>query len=158
MGQWIDDCWQVVARESLCTLDAGRFRLPLVTAVRRLAQLPNNGVMLLDSPGVVRGVAGCELLAGLVEAAGIDVVLVLTAVDRAPPLAGELHALSAEVFRVYATSDAKRPGKRARARQRTVQWDSYLADARSHCLNLDEVRLIGTPRRQPEGTRLPARR
>lgn len=145
LGRWADDSWQVVAYESLCTLDAGRFRLPLVTAVRRLAQLPNKGVMLLDCPGVVRGVAGRELLAGLVEAAGIDVVLVLTAVDRPPPLADELHALSAEVFMVYAASVAKRPGKQARARLRTAQWDSYLADAGWHCLDLDDVRLIGTP-------------
>ncbi len=93
LGQWADDGWQVVACEPLCTLDAGRFRLPLVTAVRRLAQLPNNGLMLLDSPGVVRSVAGHELLAGLVEAAGIDVVLTLTTADRSPPLAEELHAL-----------------------------------------------------------------
>ena len=145
LGRWADDGWQVVACESLCTLDAGRFRLPLVSAVRRLAQLPSNGLMLLDSPGVVRGVAGRELLAGLVESAGIDVVLALTAADRSPPLATELHALAAEVFVVHAASAAKRPGKRARARLRTAQWDGYLANARPHCLELDEIRLIGTP-------------
>ena len=76
LGQWANDGWQVVAYEPLCTLDAGRFRLPLVTAVRRLALQCDNSVMLLDSPGVVRGVAGRELLAGLVEAAEIDVVLI----------------------------------------------------------------------------------
>ncbi len=145
LGQWANDGWQVVAYESLCTLDAGRFRLPLVTAVRRLALLCKNGVMLLDSPGVVRGVAGRELLAGLVEAAGIDTVLALTTAGRSPPLAEELHALTAEVFLVHTASVVKRPGKRTRARLRTAQWDGYLVGAKTHCLNLGEVRPIGTP-------------
>lgn len=145
LGQWANDGWQVVAYESLCTLDAGRFHLPLVTAVRRLAQFPCNGVMLLDGPGVVRGVAGRELLTGLVEAAGIDTVLALTAADRPPPLAEELHALAVEILVVHTASEAKRPGKRTRARLRTAQWDSYLVNAKSHCLDLDKVRPIGTP-------------
>ena len=56
--------------EALCTLDAGRFRLPLVSAVRRLAQRPPpEAVLLVDGPGVVRGIAGAELLPGIVQAA-----------------------------------------------------------------------------------------
>ncbi|HHO68641.1 MAG TPA: hypothetical protein ENK12_06390, partial [Gammaproteobacteria bacterium] len=58
LGRWHDGGWQVVALEALCSLDAGRFRLPLVDAVRRLLPPSVNGTLLIDAPGVVRGVAG----------------------------------------------------------------------------------------------------
>jgi len=51
LATWQNNAWQLCAYEALCTLDAGRFRLPLVTAVRRLSS-HNNGVLLIDSPGV----------------------------------------------------------------------------------------------------------
>lgn len=145
LGKWETDAWQVACFEALCTLNAGRFRLPLVSAVQRLARLPQNGVVLVDGPGVVRGVAGKELLACLAEAADVDVVLALTAVDRPPPLVDELHASVAKVFVVHASAEAKRPGKKPRARVRTAQWDDYLANATTHHISLDGVSLIGTP-------------
>lgn len=145
LGRWENGAWQVVASEALCTLDAGRFRLPLASAVRRLAQESLDGVVLIDGPGVVRGVAGRELLVGLVEAGDVDAVLAITAIDRPPSLMEELSSLAAEVLVVHAVEEAKRPGKRARARVRTGQWDAYLADALEHTIELDQVNLTGTP-------------
>lgn len=145
LGEWYRNAWRVADVEALCSLDAGRFRLPLVAAVRRVAPLAGDGVLLVDSPGVVRGVAGGELLSALVEAASVDAVLALSAPGRPPPLLDELHALDAEVFVVEAAVTAKRPGKPMRARLRTAQWDTGLLDAVEHRLDLGAIHLIGTP-------------
>ena len=68
LAKWEINHWQVSAHAALCTLDAGRFRLPLVSAVRSLVpQLPDD-IVLIDTPGVVRGVAGTELLEALKDA------------------------------------------------------------------------------------------
>ncbi|HID49120.1 MAG TPA: hypothetical protein EYP40_05830, partial [Chromatiales bacterium] len=136
--------WRVVRLEALCTLDAGRFRLPLVAAARELARDHGKGTLLLDGPGVVRGVAGRELLAGLAGAAGIDLVLALTRGDS-PPLSAELSALGVEVVTVPVSPDARRPGKRSRARRRTARWDAYHAGATESALDLALWNCIGTP-------------
>ncbi len=145
LGRWDDGDWALGGIEALCTLDAGRFRLPLVAAVRRLARDLAPGMLLVDGPGVVRGVAGAELLSGIVEAARIDVVLVLVREHRAPPLEHELHALSADVFAVRAAAEARRPGKRVRARERTALWDRYLGQGTTHVLEPKGLHAIGTP-------------
>ena len=145
LGTWDTEAWRVTDFAALCTLDAGRFRLPLVTAVRQLAQRSLDGVVLIDGPGVVRGVAGKELLQGLLTATRIDAVLVLTKADRPPPLLDELLTMAPELFLVYAATEAMRPGKRVRARRRTALWDTYLADAIPQTLDLRQVNLIGTP-------------
>ncbi|MFZ0467978.1 MAG: Clp1/GlmU family protein, partial [Thiogranum sp.] len=62
LGQWGNGAWQLLAMEALCSLDAGRFRLPLLDGVRRLADSRAGGTLFIDSPGVVRGVSGAELL------------------------------------------------------------------------------------------------
>jgi ribonuclease BN (tRNA processing enzyme) len=131
--------------EALCTLDAGRFRLPLAMAVRRLLYKVPQGVLLLDGPGVVRGVAGHELLPALLEAADLDTVLALTAADRQPPLMDQLLCLDAEIFIVHASPEAKRPGKRMRARERTRHWDAYLAQGSEYELDPTSLRLYGLP-------------
>ena len=139
------DAWQVERFEALCTLDAGRFRLPLVTGVRKLARGYKTGTLLVDGPGVVRGVAGRELLAGLVDVAGIDLVLALTRPDQPPPLAPELSALGIEVVEVPIDPAARRPGKRSRARQRTRQWDQYLKVSQELTIDLAQYNCVGTP-------------
>lgn len=145
LGRWLGDRWQVVEQEALCTLDAGRFRLPLIAGVRRLMKAARQAVLLIDGPGVVRGVAGSELLLALDDVAEVDLVLAITAADRAPPLMDELQALNAKVYIVHAAQDARRPGKRARAHTRTQQWDRYLSDAIEHEVSLDQIHLTGTP-------------
>jgi len=145
-GEWHGDRWQVHAMEALCTLDAGRFRLPLVSALRRLVSQPLEGVVLIDGPGVVRGVVGAELLEGLIEASRADTILLLTADMSAMPLADELRMQSvAQVYVVPVAWDAARPGKRVRDRQRTAQWDAYLAGGITQDIELDKLNIIGTP-------------
>ena len=86
-----------------------------------------------------------ELLHGLIEATATDAVLALTAHDRPPPLLDELRALAVAVFVLPAASEAKRPGKRIRARQRTLQWDHILSAAIEQKLDLSGLNIIGTP-------------
>ncbi len=145
LGRRAAEGWERIATEALCTLDAGRFRLPLVSALQRLVRRPLPGAVLVDGPGVVRGIAGAELLQGIVEAAGVDVVLALVRGERPPPLAPELSALAAEVYAVPAAATARRPGKGTRARARTRLWDAYLEKAAERALDLDRLRLLGTP-------------
>ena len=144
--------WQPSTVEPLCTLDAGRFRLPLVGAVRRLARQVTDGTLLIDAPGVVRGVAGRELLRGLIEAADADLVLALTVADRAPALLDELSALAIERVLIHAAAAARHPGRNARARRRTAQWDAHLAAAQSQGLDLTRLHVLGTPPPMDEPT------
>ncbi len=145
LGEWRGDTWHMVAIEALCSLDAGRFRLPLVGAVRRLVENLSPAVLLVDAPGVVRGTSGAELLTGIVEAAAIDRVLAIVRAGQSIPLPNELHALGVNVSIVHAAPEACRPGKRSRARERTGLWDSYLRDAEERSFSVTEVKLIGTP-------------
>jgi ribonuclease BN (tRNA processing enzyme) len=145
LGRREGDAWVLEGLEALCTLDAGRFRLPLVAALRRLARPVDDGVLLVDGPGVVRGVAGAELLPAVVEAARIEVVLVLTRAGRPVPLQQELRALPVEVYALGAAPAASRPGKRTRATWRTGLWDNYLAQAEEHVLDTGQLQFTGTP-------------
>jgi ribonuclease BN (tRNA processing enzyme) len=144
LGRRVDGDWSIEAMEALCTLDAGRFRLPLVAAVTRLAQ-QGPDLLLVDGPGVVRGIGGAELLPALVQAADIDAVVVLTRAGRALGLEAELAALGVETYTVTASDAAQRPGKNARARARTAQWEAYLSDAAEYRLPLASLHLLGTP-------------
>lgn len=143
--------WNVLHLEPLCTLNAGRFRLPLVLALRRLLSKVSSDLLLIDCPGVVRGVAGKELLQVLLDTARAYSILALANQDHAPRLLGELTALCPHVVFVPAASCAKRPGKRTRARLRTIRWDAYLAGAEEQALELASIDVIGTP--PPDETR-----
>jgi ribonuclease Z len=145
LGAWRGEAWKVIEFEALCSLDAARFRLPLVSAVRRLASRAPKGTLLVDAPGVVRGVAGSELLLGVAEAAGIGFVLALAREGKALPLANELKALAAQVVVVRAAPEAYCPNKRQRARERTRLWNAYLSDAEERRIELGRVELLGTP-------------
>ncbi|MDR9438533.1 MAG: hypothetical protein RI841_03395 [Halomonas sp.] len=96
LGRWEAGEWRLEAIAALATLDAARFRLPLVQAVRRLAEQAPAGALLLDAPGVVRGTAGAELLPALVEASGAGALLVLATGDTRFPLHEECRALGLE--------------------------------------------------------------
>ena len=143
-GEWQGEGWTLVALEPLCTLDAGRFRLPLTAAVRRLAR-GKAGWLLVDAPGVARGMAGAELMEGLVEATECDLILALTRGEAPPPLVAELRATGREVIMVQAAAAAHSPSPEERARVRTRRWDAYLATATEHRLRWAETALIGTP-------------
>jgi ribonuclease Z len=145
LGQWQESGWQVLAFEALCTLDAGRFRLPLLSTVNRLMQQAPQGFLLIDAPGVTRGIAGSELLTGMVELLGIDTVLVLNRQSKHLPLINELLSLGVRILPVHAHPQACRPGQKARAHTRTRQWQSYLSDSHELTINLPDLRLVGSP-------------
>lgn len=145
LGRWHDGGWELLALEALCTLDAGRFRLPLVSAVRRLAAALPPAMVLVDAPGIVRGVAGAELLVGLVEAAAVDVVLVLCRHANRLAVGNELATIGSEVVFVQPSTHAHLPRKPQRARQRTRLWDSYLGGAPARSVPAPWSLLTGTP-------------
>lgn len=145
LGCWHEDGWRLQEMEALCTLDAGRFRLPLVSAVRRLAAGTGRGVLLVDAPGIVRSVAGAELLTGLVEAAAVDTVLVLVHDGQQVPLANELATLGRETHFLRASEKARLPGNRQKALRRTRIWEAYLGTAVERTITVSPERLTGTP-------------
>ena len=145
LAKWQTDSWQVYAYEALCSLDAARFRLPLVLAVARPGQLAPDEPLLIDMPGVTRGVAGSELLQGLYEASDADAVLTLTTGNQPPALFSELRSVTTRLFIVHASTEARRPGKRSRARQRTRLWGDFLGHGREQTIDLEHIPIVGTP-------------
>ncbi len=152
LGVWQQGEWKLETYQALCSLDAARFRLPLIEAVGRLARQLGQSALLIDPPGVVRGVAGSELLTSIVAAAGVDLVVVLVREGQQTlPLQQELEALGADIVRIEASPLARRPGKNSRDRERTRLWDSYLANATVREVALARVNRLGTPpRKAPE--------
>ncbi|MEW6221492.1 MAG: Clp1/GlmU family protein [Thermodesulfobacteriota bacterium] len=150
LGEWQGAAWQLLDMVALCSLDAARFRLPLVAAVRSLAARAGDGLLLIDGPGVVRGVAGAELLAGLVEAAAVEAVLALHLPGQPVPLAAELAALGVAVHVVAAAAGARQPSQRQRARWRT-------AGAVDRRLDLAGLSLVGNPPPPDEPAAWPGR-
>jgi ribonuclease BN (tRNA processing enzyme) len=145
LARWTRLGWQTDRIEPLCTLDAGRFRLPLVQAAARLVD-DACPALVIDAPGVVRGVAGQELLAGLVEACRVDAVVLLEGDDAiGDPVRATLASLAVPVVRMAAAPAARRPDALARARARTEAWDRYLAGPVEVDLPLEALRLLGTP-------------
>lgn len=144
-GIWRTDGWRLEDLEPLCTLDAARYRLPLVQSVNRLLHRAPGSRILVDAPGVVRGAAAAELLLGLVEAAEIDGVLVVQRMDRPPPLDEELSSLQVPVLRVPAAPRAQPRSKKMRSQHRTRLWDAYLEDAGVYPVDLDDLPHVGMP-------------
>ncbi|SEM01758.1 MBL fold metallo-hydrolase [Halomonas daqiaonensis] len=152
LGRWQADDWQLEALAALATLDAARFRLPLVQAVRCLAERAPAGALLLDAPGVVRGAAGAELLPALAEAGSVSALLLLTADAASFPLHEECRALGLETVTLAPAPNARHPGKRRRRERRSDDWAAWLATAHETMLELPSLALIGTvpPRSAPE--------
>lgn len=121
--------WQVTHLEALATLDAGRYRLPVVTAVQRLMAEKDGDVLLVDAPGVHRGVAARELLPALAQACGASVAFVLAADDAEPDALGDLQVLGLRVVRVRPSPHASSDTGSRRAEARTARWDDYLKEA-----------------------------
>lgn len=145
LGHWQTDAWQLRDFEPLCSLDAARFRLPLLQAANRLLERSPVERLLIDAPGTVRGVAGAELLTGLAEVLHADLVLVLERHGRPVELDAELAALAVPVCRLPAFREASSASRRTRARRRTALWDSYLEQADECSLELDGLVHLGTP-------------
>ena len=145
LARWENDAWLPVRFEALCSLDAGRFRLPLIQALETLSPLAAAGWLLVDAPGLVRGTAARELVAGLCQALGAPDVLLLAHADESLPLADELRARAHRVWRVPPAPEARRTGRRMRARQRTRIWDDWLRASERRVLPFDALPVLGNP-------------
>jgi len=148
-GWWGREGLHFADVQALCTLDGGRFRLPLVLAAGRLADLAeqaeSNGPLLIDPPGVVRGVGGAELLTALAEALHIDTVLAIHPEEKELPLAVEISTLHGQLITVNASSAARRPPKTERAKHRNRLWEEFLGSSGEMVVDLDTLPVIGTP-------------
>ncbi|MBW2108054.1 MAG: MBL fold metallo-hydrolase [Deltaproteobacteria bacterium] len=146
---WADNVLKWGDCQALCTLNAARFRLPLVLAARRVMAaaeaVHQDGPILIDPPGVVRGTGGAELLTALVESLGIDAVVVLCRRKKPLTLSEELASMSPKVMYIPASSQAKRPSRQQRANHRTTLWDRFLENGAEQTFMLDGLRLLGTP-------------
>lgn len=143
LGCWIDGVWCVKRLAPLCTLNAVRYRLPLVLALRRLAVHVSGHLLLVDAPGVVRGPAAAELLAAILEATDADgIIAVLPASgSEADSALAILQSLSASVVIIKPSPLARRCSKRERASARTDQWDRWLSAGAEETLDLARARI-----------------
>ena len=137
--------WRLEAIAALATLDSARFRLPLDEAVRHLATQVKSGPLLIDSPGVERGIAGAELLPALASAAGAGAVVRLAPEDAPDPYPDERAMLGLETLTLSANPQAHHPGRQLRAQWRTAVWDTYLAEAEVLTLDLGDLPVVGAP-------------
>jgi ribonuclease Z len=148
-GRWVDDTLQWADIQALCTLDAARFRLPLMVAASRLCalaeQATRDAIILIDPPGVARGVGAAELLMALVTQLAVDAVITIGRGGVSLPLVPELAWRSAALLRVSAPPQARRPPKAERATHRTSLWDAYLAHGVQETFRLEDIALLGTP-------------
>ncbi|WP_207063321.1 Clp1/GlmU family protein [Motiliproteus sp. SC1-56] len=145
LGRWQGDGWRPIAREPLCSLDAARFRLPLVSAAQRLvaqAQLP----LIIDTPGLIRGVAAAELLQALVTALHPSHSWLLS--TDSVPLRHECRALNIQP--VQAAAAARPPPRHQNRHRRSRRWRDYMSSAVEQTLPLSTLDLLGTP--PPGGT------
>lgn len=139
------DGWELIDVEPICSLDAARFRLPLVEAAAALLERTAPGPCVLDAPGTYRGAPSAELISALARRLRADLVVLLERGDVAE-LAAELDALCVRILRLPASPLARAPSKRARARHRTALWNAYLDAGGIVCeVDVDALRLIGTP-------------
>ncbi len=149
MGRWDGETFRWTGCQALCTLDAARFRLPLVQAAGRLlrsaVEAGLSGALVIDPPGVVRGVAGAELLTALVKTLRVDAVVALVREGESLPLAAELGWLPVRVLQRSASQRAARPSKRERAVRRTRLWDKYLEDSIQETCPFAAATVLGTP-------------
>lgn len=140
-----NDSWTLLAVEPICSLDAARFRLPVLTAVKRLLAVLPPGTLFLDSPGLVRGIGGAELIPALAEVANVDVCLTLLPEGSPLPLANELRSLAIDIVRLEASPAAQRLARTQRGRQRSQLWADHLAQAQTLTLTPANMLLLGTP-------------
>jgi ribonuclease Z len=148
-GWWSGDRPAWADLQALCSLDAARFRLPLILAARRLMAIiersHGDGPVVIDPPGVVKGAGGAELLMALIESLSIDVVVVCSREETPLPLAAELSSRSVELIGFPASPAAGRPSAQERADQRTRLWEDYLDSPLEEIFPLAQVPLLGTP-------------
>ena len=119
-GRYEGGGWQLIRVEALCTLDAARFRLPLLIALKRAV----SGDALVQLPGITRGMAAAELVTGAITLLGAGAVLV----GSEEAEAALVHELAAVWCRLARASRVSRAPSRNRT-GRTGLWEDYLDGA-----------------------------
>ncbi|MDN3554720.1 MBL fold metallo-hydrolase, partial [Halomonas maura] len=145
LGVWRGAGWHPERLAALCSLDAARFRLPLVDALRRLASHCPPGPLLIDAPGVVRGAAAAELLLALAGVGDARALALLVPGDAAAPLADECRALGLPGHHLAPAAEARHPGKLARKQRRSAAWQAWLDGAGELTVRLNGLAVLGTP-------------
>lgn len=123
----------------MCSLDAARFRLPLAEAVSRLllrASIQQS--LLIDAPGMTRGVAAAELLTTLVNLTAATLLVVLDSQDGSITLEPEIDSLHLPVIRVSTSDEAHSPSRSERLAWRTQLWDYYMEGAEEVILPVEK--------------------
>jgi len=135
--------------QALCTLNSARFRLPLVLAAGKLLAIALSrekmGSLLIDPPGVVRGVGGAELLIALTETLHVDAVVVMQRENTGLPLATELGFLNVDLVHVAASPASRLPAPLERLKNRTQLWNDWLQTSRKQEFDLENLSTLGTP-------------
>lgn len=143
LARWTAEGWRPERLEPLGSLNAARFRLPLVAAVNALRRRAGPGTLLVEAPGVLEGVAAAELLTALAGALGPDLLVVLA--DGEPPLAAECASLGVPRLILATTAPSRTQRRHRRRRRRSEAWRRYLAGAEERRLPLCALQLLGNP-------------
>jgi ribonuclease BN (tRNA processing enzyme) len=130
--------WTLERVEPLCTLDAARFRLPLVLACRRALEGATGTPIFVEVPRLTRGMGSSELLSALVQTLGVETVVWIGGESE---LQGEITSLGADLIEV---AEEKGPTL-DREQERTRLWDDFLVGAFDVTLSLDRLPLLGAP-------------
>ncbi|NVK40591.1 MAG: hypothetical protein HWE39_05050 [Oceanospirillaceae bacterium] len=145
LGTWCKTHWQPLAFEPLCSLDAARFRLPLLEAAKALLAQAPAGTLLLDMPGLVRGVAAAELLCALTRTLQPDWLVNLIPDGATTCLPDELRSLDLPQLDLRLADQSRTPTRKERRDQRTLLWRKYLGNAVELCVDAAELVRLGTP-------------
>ena len=130
-GRYEGGTWKLRGVEALCTLDAARFRLPLLVALKRAV----SGNALVPLPAITRGMAAAELVTGAITASRCWNGSVGLGRGGARPRArGRLVSTGSRVA-----------GEPCPSRDRTGLWEDYLDGATTSTVALHDVSLVGEP-------------
>ena len=145
LARWDHDGWVGIGTEGLATLDAGRFRSPVVRAVSRLARrVPSDAALWVDAPTLLRGVPAAELMQSLCAAVGANVAILLRRSDArdASPL---LHGSGVLLRTVEVPEPGRVLSEEARRAERDARWKRAMADAVPLRLDLGHAEVTGLP-------------
>lgn len=146
LGRWSGGAWELVHSAALCSLNAARFRLPLVLAATALAaKVERDAFLIIDMPGVMRGMARAELLEGIARGAKAEAVVVISDKDSAPAMVSELGATGVEIFTVPPSTEARSLSTKERDTTRTRLWERYMDGAQTLDIDTRSVPLVGAP-------------
>ena len=128
-----DRGWDVEALVSIASMDCARYRAPLLGALRQL--LPEaSAPLIIDAPGIHRGVAADELILGIAQTcAATRVILLVRDLDKPLPTFARLLEASGFDLEIKAASPlAKRPSDGLKHTQRLDAWQTHISTTPQH--------------------------